>query len=297
MPHRTAMSSVETVLTIADACQRFGVGRLRWMVKSGRWQSPARGVVVLHSGPMTADEVVQSEVFAHGPRAVLGGVSAASADGLRLPRAPAVHILLPHGSRDLRRPGVVVHRSRTLVRSDIHPVRAPRRTRLPRSVVDGASWAATDLGAQALLASAVQQKLVTPQALSAVVERLPRLPRRALISETIRDVAGGSLSEYELLFVRLCRRYHLPMPDRQRLRRDATGRWRYLDAEFDEVCLVVEIDGQQHMEVRAWWEDMMRDNDLVARDGMWVMRIAGYALRREPDRVAEVLRMFFERHS
>ncbi len=117
-----------------------------------------------------------------------------------------------------------------------------------------------------------------------------------MIAENIRDVAGGSLSEYELLFVRLCRRYQLPTPDRQRRRRDATGRWRYLDAEFDEVCLVVEIDGQQHTEVLACWEDMMRDNDLVARDGKWVMRIAGFALRREPDRVADVLGTFFERH-
>lgn len=104
------------------------------------------------------------------------------------------------------------------------------------------------------------------------------------------------MSEYEVLFVRLCRRYQLPIPSRQRRRRDATGRWRYLDADFDEYCLVVEIDGQQHMEVRAWWEDMMRDNDLVARDGKWVMRFAGFALRREPDRVAEVLHAFFDCH-
>lgn len=167
---------------------------------------------------------------------------------------------------------------------------------MPRSVVEGASWAVTDLSVQALLASAVQQRLVTPGALSAVVERLPKLRRRALIVETIRDVSGGSLSEYEVLFVRLCRKYRLPMPDRQRRRRDATGRWRYLDADFDRYRLVVEVDGQQHIEVLAWWEDMMRDNDLVARDGKWVMRMAGFALRREPDRVADVLRTFFDRH-
>ena len=59
---------------------------------------------------------------------------------------------------------------------------------------------------------------------------------------------------------------------------------------------MVEVDGQQHLEVLAWWEDMMRDNDLVARDGKWVMRVAGFALRREPDRVADVLRAFFDRH-
>lgn len=104
------------------------------------------------------------------------------------------------------------------------------------------------------------------------------------------------MSEYEVLFLRLCRKHQLPIPSRQRRRRDAKGRWRYLDAHFDEYGLVAEIDGQQHLEVRAWWEDMMRDNDLVARDGKWVMRFAGFALRREADRVAEVLRAFFDRH-
>ncbi|MEO8107754.1 MAG: hypothetical protein ABI720_10600 [Actinomycetes bacterium] len=266
-------------------------------MSSGRWQRPAHGVVVLHSGPLTPDEAVQVELFAHGRHAVLGGVSAARADGLRIAEPPGLHIVVPHGSRDLARPGVVLHRSRTLAESQIHPVRTPRRTRLPRSVIDAAAWAGTDLGAQAVIASAVQQRLVTPNDLAGVVGLLARIRRRALITETIRDVSGGSLSEYEVLFIRLCRRYGLPLPTRQRRRKDAAGRWRYLDADYDDFDLVVEIDGQQHMEPRPWWEDMMRDNDLVANDGKWVMRFAGFALRRESDRVAAVLRAFFARHA
>ena len=60
------------------------------------------------------------------------------------------------------------------------------------------------------------------------------MPRHALIIETIRDVAGGSLSEYEVLFLRMCQTFGLPKPTRQRRRKDASGRWRYLDVDFDE---------------------------------------------------------------
>ena len=88
--------------------------------------------------------------------------------------------------------------------------------------------------------------------------------------------------------------FGLPTPTRQRPRRDISGRWRYLDADFDEYQLVVEIDGQQHMEVSAWWEDMMRQNEIVVDDRKEVLRFAGFALRHQPDRIADVLRRFFD---
>ena len=59
-------------------------------------------------------------------------------------------------------------------------------------------------------------------------------------------------------------------------------RWRYLDVDFDEYQLVVEVDGQQHMEALTWWEDMMRNNELVVDDRRRVLlRFAGFALRHQ----------------
>ncbi|WP_300608965.1 hypothetical protein [Trebonia sp.] len=55
---------------------------------------------------------------------------------------------------------LVVHYSRNLTSRDIHPVRQPPQTRLARSLVDAATWMATDRGAQAVLAAGVQQRLV-----------------------------------------------------------------------------------------------------------------------------------------
>lgn len=272
------------------------MGHVRWMVRSGRWQRPAKGVVVRHSGPLSHDDRVWCELLVQGPRAALAGLTAASFDGLTGFSSPAIFVAVPRGGRPRQREGVVVRTSQWLGDRDVHPVRTPRRTRLPRSIIDASSWAATDLRAQAILAASVQQGLVSAQSLAEIVHERVNVARRQLIVETIRDVGGGSLSEYELLFMRMCRQFHLPTPTRQRRRRDASQRWRYLDVDFDEYALSVEIDGQQHMEALAWWEDMQRNNDLVVEDGRWLLRFAGFALRRQTAHVARVLRRFFAGH-
>lgn len=282
-----------TVLRSHEAFARYGRHHVRWMVQSGRWQRPAKGVVVLHSGSLTRDERLTSELLIQHRSAVLAGLTAASLDGLQGFATTTVFICVPHDVRIRPRIDVSVTRSRTLTDIDIHPVRRPRRTRLPRSLVDAASLATTSLRCQAILACGVQQGLVTGHSLGEVVARMPSLRRRALIVETIEDVSGGSLSEYEVLFLRLCRDYGFPTPTRQQRRRDAAGRWRYLDIEFEEFGLVVEIDGMQHMEALAWWEDMMRNNELVVHERKALLRFAGFALRHQRERVAEVLARFF----
>lgn len=282
-----------TVVRVRDANRSWGIEHVRWMVHSGRWQRPVRGVLVRHSGTLTLDERILVELLAQPSAAAVAGLTAAALDGLQGFTTSTIFLTVPHTVRVRPRSGVVVKRTRTLSPDDIHPARTPRRTRLPRSIVDAASWATTELRCQAILASGVQQGLVTPGQLAAVVEKLPALRHRALVCETIRDVGGGSLSEYEVLFIRLCREYHLPTPTRQRRRRDASGRWRYLDIEFDEYRLVVEIDGQQHMEVLAWWDDMARNNEIVVDEGKTLVRFAGFALRHQRAEVARVLLTFF----
>jgi very-short-patch-repair endonuclease len=55
---------------------------------------------------------------------------------------------------------VITHYSRRLTDEDVHPAKQPRRTRIARSIIDVASWMATDRGAMAVLAAGVQQRLV-----------------------------------------------------------------------------------------------------------------------------------------
>jgi len=126
--------------------------------------------------------------------------------------------------------GLAIHRIRALGPEDLQPVLHPPRTRLPRSLVDAARWAATPDRACAVLAASVQQRLARPADLRAVLQRMPTARRRALLLRTIDDIDGGAHSLAEIHLVRLCRREGLPEPEQQVARCDRAGRRRWLDA-------------------------------------------------------------------
>jgi very-short-patch-repair endonuclease len=273
------------VLTVESAVRILGRPAVRWRLASARWQRAADGVLVTQSGPLTEQQRLWVAVLAAGDGAVLAGLTAARLDGLTGFDETRTYLLLP-ASRRVRKalPGVVVHRTRLLGPADVHPARLPPRTRIARSVVDAAAWAATDRRAMAILAAGVQQRLIKTAELSGVVGRCRRVPRRALMRTTLADVAGGAEALSELDFCRLVRRYRLPEPDRQVRRVDGQG-YRWLDAFWDWARLVVEIDGRWHMDVRTWWADMRRDNALTV-DGYRVLRFPAFAVRESPDVVA-----------
>ena len=285
------------VLRVDAAMKYLTRDALRWRVKSGRWQQPCRGIVVAQSGPLTEFQALRIAALWAGPGGALAGLTAASLDGLQGftdrggPERP-IHILVPVSSPARRsRPSLslVVHYSRLLDTEDVHPLREPRRTRMARSLVDAAAWMATDRGAQAVLAAGVQQRLARTQDLTAIVARNQRLPRRAMIMDTLEDIAGGAHALSELDFTRLIRRYRLPAPDRQSPRRDPAGRRRWLDAVWEAARLIVEVDGRHHMDAGQYWADMDRDNDLVA-GGYRVLRFPAFIVRYHPGYVAERIR-------
>jgi hypothetical protein len=132
-----------------------------------------------------------------------------------------------------------------------------------------------------VLAAAVQQRLVTSADLLAVVRRFPTLPRRALILETIGDVGGGAHSLPELEWNDGIRRARLPAPTRQRKVRHANGHF-YLDADFDEWLVTVEINGAQHLTATSRDLDDERRFQLSAR-GRLVVDIASHVRRSSGD--------------
>jgi Protein of unknown function (DUF559) len=283
------------VLTLSQSVELIGATATRWRLDTGRWQRPARAVLVAHSGPISARQRLWVHLLRAGPGAVLGGLSAAEVDGLAgfAPRCPCV--LVPHG-RQVRSPGIYVRSSTRLGERDVHPLRSPPRTRPPRSIVDAASTAESPARARAILAAGVQQRLVRVTDLVAVVDDHPRLPRRELIRASLADISGGSHSLPELEFLNLCRRCRLPLPDRQVARVDGQGRRRWLDAFFDAARLVVEIDGLWHMEAGAWWADMARSNALTV-GGCSVLRYPSFVIHEEPVLVGAQIASFLERRS
>jgi len=284
------------VLSTSTALKFMTEDQLRWRVTSGRWQKPARGVVVAQSGPLTDRQLLRAALLRAGPQAALAGLTAARLDGLRGfndggPLAETtIHLLAPAGyKRRTPPPGLAVatHYTRVLTDEDVHPLRQPRRIRIARSLVDAAAWMPTDRAAMAVLAAGAQQRLVRPDDLREVTNRIETLQRRKLIKETISDIAGGSQALSELDFTQqVIKAFRLPEPTRQAARRDSRGRRRWTDVMWDDYKIAVEIDGAQHTaDPRQRWDDMERDIDL-SLDGYQTLRFPAWLVRANPEYVA-----------
>jgi len=286
----------EGVLGTSVALRFMTRSQLRWQIASGRWQKPARGVVIAQSGPLTDRQLLRATLLRAGPQACLAGLTAARLDGLkgfddkRPLREMPIYLLVPVGYKRRTPPlglNVVTHYSRTLADLDVHPTRQPRRTRVARSLIDAAAWMPTDRGAAAILSAGVQQGLARVADLTVVVDRMEVLRRRQLITQTLGDVAGGAQAISELDFLRLVvRPFGLPEPSRQSARRDRQGRRRWIDAAWEDDKVAVEIDGAHHTEDPLQrWDDMERDIDLVL-DGYRTLRFPAWLVRKDPGYVA-----------
>lgn len=256
-------------------------------VKAGHWQAIGVRVVVLHSGPLSRQQRLWVAVLHGGVGALLAGLTAAEADGLRLITSEVLHILVPRGSEvpelDDAAAGVrvKVHESGRLPSRDLHPARRPARTRLPRSLVDAASWSGTENRCRSILAAGVQQRLVTAEQLRERATACRTVPRRRLILDTIGDVEGGAHSLPELEWTRHLRRFGLPEPTRQRKVRRPSGTY-YLDADFQTYGVTVEIDGMQHLELLVREQDEQRRIALAVA-GRTVIALSSYAVRCHGD--------------
>ena len=120
------------------------------------------------------------------------------------------------------------------------------------------------------------------------IDQLRPLRRAKPLKRTLQLVAAGAHSGAEIEVGRLCRRFGIRPPDRQRLRRDRSGRVRYTDAEWDLLdgtTLVLEIDGAFHMDVLQAADDAKRSRRLTTRSRV-VVRCTAYELAHESHEVA-----------
>ena len=287
------------VLTWAQAVGMLSPAKVRHLVATRRWHRVCRGVLCTQTGPPSRDQQWWAAVLASGDGAVLAGLAAARAGGLRGRwRHEAVDVLVPYARRSadlLRRlplgyPAVRVRRTRNLPDEHVQLGR-PTRTTMARSLVDAAGWCRGDDEAQQIVAAGCQQRLVTPGEIVKMLAALPNSRRRGLVMETARYAEGGATALSEIDFVKLCRRYGLPAPDLQERRTDASGRNRYVDAYWRRwrLQVEVEVDGAHHVDVRHWAADMRRQNEIwIAGDR--ILRFPAWLVRRRPAEVAAQLR-------
>jgi len=275
------------VIARRQALRHLSLDTLRHRVESRRWQRPHRSIYVAQTGPLGTGQRRWMAVLA--TRGPLAGFSALEALGLTGYGRHRTQILVAARRKVLAPPDTDVRRTARLTLDDVLTGAAPPSTTAPRSLIDAAQWAHDDAEAAAVIAAGFQQRLVAGDEVHRALARMHGVRREQLIRDAAEGARGGSHSVSELDFLRLCRRNGLPEPSRQVVRHDGQGRKRYRDALFEEFGVHVEIDGGQHMEVRAWTADMRQHNDIAIAGGR-LLRFTAWQLRRHPSDVARQLR-------
>lgn len=285
----------EPDLSVAAALGVLGPSRaraepgLRRMLRLGLWKRYGQ-VVVMHNGPLTPEQGLWVAVLRSPRGVVLGGLTAATRRGLRLPPPERPELLVPAAGPLPHLQGVDVARTRLLTAADVHPIAQPPQLRLPRALIDRASRLERPDDVRALLCAGVQQRRVRAEDLREVTARLGPVRHRALLLRTIEDVEAGAHSVRELQFLRVLRAARLPLPEQQVVRRRPGGR-HYLDACWRRYSLHSEVDGLGHLLVSTWSSDLDRANELALSSSTETrLRIAGFWLDERPAHVVEQVR-------
>lgn len=259
-------------------------------LRARRWRR-AGTAVVQHNGPLHPEQRRRLAQLHAGPQAMFTAFTGAEMLGLRGWQRVETHLLAPAGTR-LR------HGCPVPITLHLHGPTPPRRAghgdveALPDALLRAAATFRNPRPACGILAAAVQQRLLKPGDLDEALHRFTRVRHRHQLRLAVADITGGAEALSEIDFARLCRRFGLPEPIRQLVRRDKEGRRRYLDATWrrrDGRLVVVEIDGALHLVPRRWWDDQIRQNELAIADAV-VLRYPTVYLRAEAAVVVDQLR-------
>ncbi|KAB7745794.1 hypothetical protein GA707_06850 [Nostocoides sp. F2B08] len=252
---------------------------VRTEIEAGRWMRRGRHTVQIGTGDLSPEATLWQAVWESGSGAILDGVSALLVCGLTGFTPRSVDVAMPDRNRRHRLHGVRLHRRRRL-----GPV---ARTGIPRAspehaALRAAQWAVSDRQALLILCLVVQQRIVHPDRLWASRTELTPTRRRDLLLSALQDICAGARALSELDFAALLRERGLPEPSRQVVRELSNGRV-YLDVRWDDLGLVVEIDGGHHAMAVMPVDDALRQNDVVLT-GETVLRIPILGLRLQPGR-------------
>jgi hypothetical protein len=184
--------------------------------------------------------------------------------------------------------GVRFFRSRRPFDLMISPKPGIPRCRLEPGVLLWAAYSAPPRPAHGVVAAVIQQRLTTPERMISWVDQLKPLRRAKPFKRTLGDIAGGAHSGSEPDVRRMCRRFGMRLPDRQRPRGGRGGKRRWTDCEWDlpnGTTLVLEVDGSFHIEVSAWSADLKRARRITTATRI-VVRCTAYEIRHESEEVA-----------
>lgn len=192
----------EVGVTLSTVCKRIR--------RTGPWQRLQPGVVLTHTGTPTRREQLLGALAYAGADALLTGLSALQAYGVRaLPAERHIHLLVPHRRRRQSRPGLIVERTRK-------PPQPRLRSGLPlappaRAVVDACRLMTSLDDVRALVADVVQTRLCTVDELAEAIAQAAR-QRSALGREALAEISAGVRSAAEAQVRSMFDRHGVPQP-------------------------------------------------------------------------------------
>jgi hypothetical protein len=232
-------------------------------LRSGLWQRGFPGTYVAHNGEIAYMTKVWSAVLYAGDYAMVSYETAAFLHGLT-DRAPDdVHVTVPSTRRVRRQAGMVVHMNGRAPQQALSA--CPTRTSVEETVLDLVSAATRPDEVVAVLTNACQRRRTTPARISKALALRKKIPHRALIEETLVAVADGVHSVLEWRYRRDVERAHgLPRGKRQAARR-RNGKQEFVDVDYDEYGVLVELDGAAYHGAEQSANDRSRDRAAAAR--------------------------------
>jgi very-short-patch-repair endonuclease len=248
-----------------------GIGRcaVARRVAAGRLHPVHREVYAVGHSQLTREGQWLAAVLACGDGAALSHCSAAAHLGIRPQSSGPIEVTVPAASGRRSRPGILLHRSKTLrpeyiTKEDGIPVTTPART-------------IADL-----------RRVLPPDHLDAAIRRAEIL--RLDIGPQPGFEPDRAKSELERLVHRLCRRHRLPRPEQNVL----VGKYE-VDFLWREQRVIVEADSWEFHRTRAAFEaDRRRDAELRLL-GYDVLRVTHRQATYEAEWVAETVQALLDR--
>jgi very-short-patch-repair endonuclease len=223
-------------------------------------------VYSLGSAAMTALERASAAVLACGAGAALSHESALALWGLSDRWQQRMHVTVPG---DIRRPGILIHRSPSLTSKDTRRHQGIRVTSPARTVLDCAPRLSKKRLTR-IVNDGLREGLLKPGALEDVALRFP-LHRGHKHLIPLLDSPKNSAptrSEFEDGFIVFCANHNLPRPKIN----TRVGKHE-VDAYFEAEGLIVELDGWDfHKDKASFERDRTRDADALAA-GLPTVRI------------------------
>jgi very-short-patch-repair endonuclease len=256
----------------------LGAGAIDHRLRSGRLHRLHRGVYAVGHAVLVPLAAEMAAVLACGPDTVLSHQSAAALWRLRPHEPGEVHVTVPRSGAQSR-PGLRVHRTRSLDAKDVRlrlgiPVTSP-----PRTIIDLAD-AISERELARAVAEAEIRGLGQGSELLAAVARAGNGRRGCARLARILGGGGGptlTRSEAEERLLALIADAKLPMPEV-----NVRVRGHEVDMLWRARRLVVEVDGYAFHSTRVAFErDRARDADLHA-GGLGVLRVSWRQIVDEP---------------